>query len=248
MNTGAASSYDQLAEHYDRVRIPAPGELYEILRERGLGAGASVLDLGIGTGLASEPLAQAGAKITGIDPSVAMLTRARARLPQARLGPGRAEALPFQPATFDAAIAAEVFHLVDQPAALAQVRHVVREGGTVAIWWPTIATDCSILGHRAAATRDLGLAPVVEPGTCGFRAFYAAEFAATSLRVVPGLVRTTVASWMSLERTRGEVYAAYADRAENWFAALEEHLTRAHGAPESALMVRLIYYLYLGTV
>ncbi|HTJ25926.1 MAG TPA: class I SAM-dependent methyltransferase [Candidatus Limnocylindria bacterium] len=248
METGAVTNYDALAEQYDRFRTPAPTALYEILRQSGMGAGSRVLDLGIGTGLASEPLAQAGAVITGIDPSIAMLTRARTRLPNARLGPGRAEALPFEPASFDAAIAAEVFHLVDQPAALAQLLRVVRKGGTVAIWWPSIATESNVLGHRAAATRDLGLEPIVEPTSRGFRSFYAAPFAATAVRVVPGLIRTTVEGWMSNERTRAEVRTAYGEHAERWLAALEGHLLRAHGAPEAGFTVRLIYYLYLGTV
>jgi ubiquinone/menaquinone biosynthesis C-methylase UbiE len=248
METGTATSYDEFAAQYDGARAAAPTALYEILRQHGIAAGTNVLDLGIGTGLASEPLAQAGAAITGIDPSLAMLTRARERQPNARLGPGRAEALPFEPASFDAAIAADVFHLVDQPVALAQLLRVVRKGGTVAIWWPTIASESDVLGHRAAATRDLGLAPVEEPGTRGFRSFYAAQFAATTMRVVPGLLRTTVEAWMSIERTRAEVRAAYGQDADRWLAALEGHLLRAHGAPEAPFTVRLIYLLYLGTI
>jgi ubiquinone/menaquinone biosynthesis C-methylase UbiE len=248
MQTGTATSYDDLAAQYDRHRAPAPPELYEVLRQAGIGSGSEVLDVGIGTGLASEPLAQAGAAITGIDPSVPMLTRARARLPKARLGPGRVEALPFEPASYDAAIAAEVFHLVDQPTALAQLLRVVRKGGTVAIWWPTISSESDVLGHRAAATRDLGLEPVDEPAARGFPNFYAAPFRATTMRVIPGLVRTAVAGWMSNERTRAEVRTAYGERAESWLAALEGHLLRAYGAPEAGFAVRLVYYVYLGTV
>jgi ubiquinone/menaquinone biosynthesis C-methylase UbiE len=248
MNTGAVTSYDDLAANYDRFRSPAPAELYEVLYQFGIGSGSRVLDVGIGTGLASEPLAQAGAAITGIDPSIAMLTRARARLPNARLGPGRAEALPFEPASFDAAIGADVFHLLDQPAALAQLLRVVRKGGTVAIWWPSISTEADVLGHRGAATRDLGLAPVVDPSARGFRDFYAAAFSAKTMRVIPTLVRTTVAGWMSNERTRAEVRSTYGERAESWLEALEGHLVRAYGAPEAGFTVRLVYYVYLGTV
>jgi ubiquinone/menaquinone biosynthesis C-methylase UbiE len=248
MQTGAFPSYDDLAAEYDRHRSPAPPELYEVLREAGIGSGSQVLDVGIGTGLASAPLSQVGAVITGIDPSAAMLMRARARLPNARLGPGRAEALPFEPASYDAAIAAEVFHLVDQPTALAELLRVVRKGGTVAIWWAGISSESDVLGHRAAATRDLGLEPVIEPTARGFRNFYAAPFGATTVRVVPGLVRTTVAGWMSNERSRAEVRSAYGERAKSWLAALEGHLLRAYGAPEAGFAVRLVYYVYLGTV
>jgi SAM-dependent methyltransferase len=118
---------------------------------------------GVGTGLASEPLAREGALITGIDPAGEMLRYAKVRLPRAQLVQGRAEALPFPTASFDAAIAADVFHLLDGPAAIGELVRVVRKGGLVAVWWQTLSTESDILGHRAGATHDTGLDPVPEP-------------------------------------------------------------------------------------
>jgi SAM-dependent methyltransferase len=79
MQTGTATSHDDLAANYDRQRSSVPFELDEILREHGLIAGRRVLDIGIGTGLASEPLASAGVRITGIDPSAETHRAAAAR-------------------------------------------------------------------------------------------------------------------------------------------------------------------------
>lgn len=248
MQTSAVSGNDDLAANYDRQRSSGPLEIYEILREHGLVSGRRVLDVGIGTGLASEPLASAGIAITGIDPSAEMLAGARARLPQAELVTGRAESLPFAPAAFDGAIAADVFQFVDQAAALAEVLRVVRKGGTIAIWWTSISTEAEILGHRAAASRDLGLGLVPDPSAYGFRSFYAAPFAARTMRVVPTLIRATVQGWMSLEFTRAEVRAAYGASARPWLDALGEHLLRAYGSPSAPLAVRALTYLYLGTV
>ncbi|HYZ17415.1 MAG TPA: class I SAM-dependent methyltransferase [Candidatus Acidoferrum sp.] len=248
MQTGAAPSHDDLAANYDRQRSSPPFELYEILREHGLVAGRRVLDVGVGTGLASEPLASAGVTITGIDPSPEMLAGARARLPQAELVTGRAESLPFGPASFDAAISGDVFPFVDQSAALAELLRVVRKGGTVAIWSPTISTESEILAHRIAASLDLGLEPIRDPASGGFRSFYAAPFAARAVRVVPTLVRATVHGWMSLEFTRAEVRSMYGARARAWLDALGGRLVRAYGSPDAPLTVRLVYYLYLGTV
>lgn len=248
MQTGAVTSYDELAENYDRQRSAAPLELYEILRERGFVAGRRVLDVGVGTGLASEPLAQAGIAISGIDPSAEMVARARVRLPQAELVTGRAESLPFAPGTFDGAIAADVFHFVDQPVALAELLRVVRKGGTVAIWWPSIASDSDILGHRAAASRDLGLDVIPDPIARGFRAFYAAPFSERTVRVVPGLIRATVKGWMSTEFTRAEVRTTYGARARTWLDTLGGHLLRAYGSAEAPMTVRVLFYLYMGTV
>jgi ubiquinone/menaquinone biosynthesis C-methylase UbiE len=248
MQTSAVSGHDDLAANYDRQRSSAPFEIYEILREHGLVSGRRVLDVGIGTGLASEPLASAGVTITGIDPSAEMLAGARARLPQAELVTGRAESLPFAPGSFDAAIAADVFQFVDQAVALGELLRVVRKGGTVAIWWQSISTEAEILGHRGAASRDLGLDVIPDPTTRGFRSFYAASFTARTVRVVPTLIRATVQGWMSLEFTRAEVRAAYGARARAWLDALGGHLVRAYGSPDAPMTVRAVSYLYLGTV
>ena len=247
MASSIASTYDDLAAGYERFGASASPELYATLWEVGLARGARVLDVGVGTGLSSEPLAREGALITGIDPSGAMLRYAQARLPRAQLLQGRAEALPFPAASFDAVIAADVFHLLDQPAAISELGRVVRRGGLVAVWWQTLSTDADVLGHRAGATHDCGLEPVPEPLGGGFRAFYgSAAITDRTLRAIPALIRTTVDDWMGLERARAEVRTAYHDQAGRWFDALESRLVRAHGAHDAPLDVRTLQYLYLG--
>jgi SAM-dependent methyltransferase len=237
--------YDALAAGYDAAwPAPAP-ELLEILREAGIGGGR-ILDVGVGTGIASQALAQGGATIAGIDPSAGMLAQAPSRLAKAELVRGRAEALPFADRSFDAAICADAFHEVNQPAALAELLRVVKPGGTIAIWWQTLSADGDLPGHRAGATADAGLAPIPEPLGRGFRAFYGAPFAERTLRVVPALVRSTVEGWMAVERARPEVYAAYGPQAVTWLGALEKRLLAAYGSPEAAVPVRLVSFVYLG--
>ncbi len=237
--------YDALAAGYDAAwPAPAP-ELLEILREAGIGGGR-ILDVGVGTGIASQALAEAGATIAGIDPSSGMLAQAPRRLAQAELVRGRAEALPFPDRSFDAAICADAFHEVKQRAALAELLRVVKPGGVIAIWWQTLSADGDLPGHRAGATSDAGLAPVPEPLGRGFRAFYGAPFAERALRVVPTLLRSTVGGWMAVERARPELYAVYGPQAATWLAALEGRLLSAYGSSESALPVRLVSFVYLG--
>lgn len=247
MASSIASTYDDLAAGYERYGASASGELYATLREVGLAPGARVFDAGVGTGLASEPLARDGALVTGIDPSAAMLRYAKARLPRAQLIQGRAEELPFADASFDAAIAADVFHLLDQPAAIAELARVVVPGGLIAVWWQTLSTESAILGHRAGATYDAALAPVPEPLSGGFRAFYGCPaLSDRTLRAIPALIRSTVGDWMGLERARAEVRAAYGAQSQRWLDALESRLANAYGAPESPLDVHVLQYLYLG--
>jgi len=62
-----------------------------------------------------------------------MLTVARAKTGRAGFKQGRLDALPFRDGWFDAAVAWLVVHLVERPAALAELRRVLRPGGRLAV-------------------------------------------------------------------------------------------------------------------
>lgn len=115
---GPALVYDRLAE--DLVaRCPVPV------------AGASVLDIGSGTGAGSRAARRAGARsVLAVDLAAGMLEVDRATRPPAAVGD--ATRLPFRPASFDVALAAFSFnHLADPAAGLAAAARVVRPGGAV---------------------------------------------------------------------------------------------------------------------
>ena len=225
----SVSSTGATATQYDRYRWSPNTELYDVLRTFGIGGAVRVLDLSVGK-QACAPLADAGATVSAHDPQ-------------------RAEQLPFGDASFDAAICADAFHLVgDQPAAFGELLRVVRPGGRVVLWWATLPTDCDILGHRAAAAREAGLAPAPDGLSGGFRSFYAAPFSDRAMRVVPMLLETSVEQWIGYERSRADVHNAYGSAAERWYDALERHLVRAYGAPDARLRLRLLQYVYIGTV
>ena len=106
-----------------------------------LQAGEHVLDVGSGPGLlAAEMVAEVGANgsVTGVDPSEDMLAIARAPLTDAdtqlTFVSGGATVLPFEDDSFDAATSTQVYEYVaDMPAALAEVRRVLRPGGRLLI-------------------------------------------------------------------------------------------------------------------
>jgi arsenite methyltransferase len=106
-----------------------------------LQAGEHVLDVGSGPGLlAAEMVAEVGANgsVTGVDPSEDMLAIARAPLtdadPRLTFVSGGATVLPFEDDSFDAATSTQVYEYVaDMPAALAEVRRVLRPGGRLLI-------------------------------------------------------------------------------------------------------------------
>jgi SAM-dependent methyltransferase len=90
---------------------------------------ASALDIGCGAGASTAALAAYAQAVTGLDPSEAMLRRAREALPQVRFVQGRADALPFDDAAYTLVAAAGSLNYADPAAALAEISRVLRPLG-----------------------------------------------------------------------------------------------------------------------
>jgi SAM-dependent methyltransferase len=94
-------------------------------------AGERILDLGCGDGQLTERIVAAGANVTGVDASPAMVAAARARGIAAE--EGSAESLPFADGSFDAVFSNAALHWVrGQDAMMTEVRRVLRSGGRFA--------------------------------------------------------------------------------------------------------------------
>jgi SAM-dependent methyltransferase len=90
-----------------------------------------VLDVGCGTGRLSAALAERGSRVWGVEPSQEMAARARERGVNVKVA--RAEQLPFKEGWFDRAVLWLVAHLVDRPAAFAELARVLSPDGRIAI-------------------------------------------------------------------------------------------------------------------
>lgn len=123
-----ASGYiDLFAAAADRLIEP-------LVQAAGAKSGLRVLDLCCGQGNVAEVLAGRGCKITGLDFSPAMLTFARARVPEAEFVEGDAQNLPFGQDEFDVVVSnVGICHVPDQRRALAEIKRVVRRGGRLAM-------------------------------------------------------------------------------------------------------------------
>jgi SAM-dependent methyltransferase len=127
--------FDARAADYDRIR-PVDRTWWNVfelvVREADL-AGRRVLDVGCGTGRLERALV-GRARLWGVDPSPAMLERARENVPHgARFKRGSAEQLPFKDGWFERVIMWLVVHLVDRPRAFAEAARVLTRGGRLAI-------------------------------------------------------------------------------------------------------------------
>lgn len=75
------STFDDDAEAYDRSRPVAPGHVFDDLVElAGLRPGASVVEVGPGTGQATRPLAERGLRILALELGANLAVRARQNL------------------------------------------------------------------------------------------------------------------------------------------------------------------------
>ncbi|WP_067126440.1 methyltransferase domain-containing protein [Microtetraspora malaysiensis] len=104
---------------------------YELL---GAAPGARVADVGCGTGLAVEELADRGVTAIGVDHSERMIDTGRRIRPRADLRAGDAYRLPFEDGELDGYRADKVYHEIDDPArALAEARRVLAPGGRIVL-------------------------------------------------------------------------------------------------------------------
>jgi ubiquinone/menaquinone biosynthesis C-methylase UbiE len=133
----ATPNFARLATDYDRVRPVDDNwrEVFELVVREGDLRGRRVLDCGCGTGRLSQALAESEAsKVWGVDPEPEMLRVAAGNVPASvGLKPGRAEDLPFRDGWFDRAVMWLVCHLVDRPAAFAELRRVLAPDGRLVV-------------------------------------------------------------------------------------------------------------------
>ena len=117
--------YDGVAEWYRVFRPSMPPDELDVL-ERLLGRGQGrCLDVGCGTGLATEAVAELGWSAVGVDLSEDMLETARGR--GLEVVHGSATELPFDDATFDAAVSSQTHIDIDDfAAAMSETARVLR--------------------------------------------------------------------------------------------------------------------------
>jgi SAM-dependent methyltransferase len=126
--------YGQAAESYARHRGVHPGVVRDLVEHGHIGPETRVLDVGCGTGnYASALVAATGCRVSGVDPSPAMLDRAAGATTWESLQQANAESLPFPDAAFDVIISTDVIHHIgDRDAYFAEAARVLRPGGQAA--------------------------------------------------------------------------------------------------------------------
>lgn len=149
--------------------------------------GERILDLGCGDGVLTRELAQAGARVVGVDASLAQVQAASAAGLSAFVG--RAEALAFRK-PFDAVFSNAALHWIKRPDALLEgVRAALGPGGRFVAELGALGNVASVRGELRAALERRGLdSDAADPWYFPAREEYAAKLAAHGFEVAQLLV------------------------------------------------------------
>jgi SAM-dependent methyltransferase len=122
----------------------------EALGRMELPGGVEILDAGCGSGRNMVDLARFG-RVTGLDVADASIARARER-GVGEVVKGTLDAMPFDAGRFDMAVSLDVIeHLEDDHMALAELRRVVRPGGSLLVTvpaYPRLWSQHDVVNHH----------------------------------------------------------------------------------------------------
>jgi ubiquinone/menaquinone biosynthesis C-methylase UbiE len=132
----AERAFGVRADDYERHRAGWPdGAVERALSGAGAGAESTVVDLAAGTGKLTRELVSRAARVIAVEPSADMRRELRARVPDAEVLDGTADAMPLDDASADAVLVGEAFHWFARPEAVAEIARVVRPSGGLALLW-----------------------------------------------------------------------------------------------------------------
>jgi SAM-dependent methyltransferase len=142
LNPVAAAGFGAAADVYERARPSYPEAAVDwIARRAGLRSGATVVDVGAGTGKLTRLLVPTGARVIAVEPLPEMRAKLVELVPDAEALEGTAESLPLPDRFADAVTVAQAFHWFDPPHALPELYRVLRPGGVLVLVWNSRQLD-----------------------------------------------------------------------------------------------------------
>jgi SAM-dependent methyltransferase len=129
--------FDEIAAEYDRHRPAYPDALVDRACEvAGLARGATVLEIGCGTGQLTRSLLARGLRVTAVEPGEQLIARARDRLDgvgQVQFVNARLEEAPLPRAHYRAVFSASAIHWVDPDVSWRKAADALVDRGTLAL-------------------------------------------------------------------------------------------------------------------
>ncbi|HJS26024.1 MAG TPA: class I SAM-dependent methyltransferase [Actinomycetota bacterium] len=130
-----ARDYEELRPGY------APEAARWVFERAELGPGSLVVDLAAGTGQLSRRFLELGVRVVAVEPARNMREVLAQALPAVRTLDGVAERIPLGDGVADAVVVGNAFHHLDEAAAFAEIRRVLRPKGALGIFWAWSSED-----------------------------------------------------------------------------------------------------------
>lgn len=131
--------FDKAAEYYDRYRPGYPKEIIEALvNNTNLNKDSSVLEIGAGSGKATELFKNYGFPIHCIEPGENLVRNGKNKFKNdshISFECGRFEELPDRGNKYDVIFAAQAFHWIPQPLGYQKCAALLKKGGYLAPFW-----------------------------------------------------------------------------------------------------------------
>jgi SAM-dependent methyltransferase len=147
--------FGEVAELYDRHRPTYPAALVEdLLAETDAAEGQRLLEVGAGTGKATELFAARGAAVLAVEPSGEMAAVARRRCaayPGVEIIESDFERLEFSGEAFPLLYSAQAWHWIDPAVRYQRARAALASGGLLAVFWNRPAWGTSEIREALAA-------------------------------------------------------------------------------------------------
>jgi SAM-dependent methyltransferase len=132
------AEFDSDAVTYDAYRPHYPEAVFDAIVDAVRSAQATVVEIGSGTGIATEAMARRGIEVTALEPAVGMAAVARAKLgPAINLVVSTFE--DWEPTTsVDAVVAFNSWHWINPAVGVEKVMSILRPDGVLALIWTEV--------------------------------------------------------------------------------------------------------------
>ena len=246
--------FGEVAELYHRVRPRPPVELVaDLLDLADLTAGDRVLEVGAGTGLATERFLDAGLRVTALEPSADMAAQCARQLgsnPAFDLvEQGFEDSVGLEAGSFGAIIAVQAWHWMNPQTRFARAHALLRPGGHLCLIWNRPIAHGGLRGPLDGLY-DQHLPELGDNRTPGQKEglggrSVAAEFAESGLFGPPTLVRRPWTHWypttdyLALLHTQSDHRLADPGRRQGLYDAIADLLDSRGGGIEIGYEARL---------
>ena len=130
--------FNQAADYYDRFRPSYPKEIVDsLISVTGISEGANLLEIGSGSGKATELFVDKGYQILAVDPGQDLVKRGNERFGGKGVSfeVGRFEEFDLKEQYYDVIYAAQSFHWVPQPVGYEKCAYALKDNGYIALFW-----------------------------------------------------------------------------------------------------------------